>query len=234
MNNSEDESQQAKASAFFERERNRGLARQLAEAEESIKEKLLILRGRSAERFEEAGGYWDDENLWLFADDSLNGVEDVVILLEHDVVGDKKIPQKVGVNTQTALNLGLYTDRETWELVRQDEAFDWEDRFGFTLDEVKEAVADTFTAEEVDDMTFPSQSSSDCYGTYYFVDLDGNFAKVVSIPEKFAAGRPDLQIEGHPIGRAVTVQVPMLPRDFVIMKMALGVLERKLASIEPQ
>ena len=233
MNNPDDELQQAKAGAFVEQERNRGLARQLAEIQENLIEKLLTLRRENHEQFEEVGGYYDDGNLWLSANDILNGTPDVIILLEHDVVGNKNISQKVGVNTHTVLNLGLYTDRETWEAVRQDEAFNWEGRFGFTLDEVKEAVVYTFTAEEVNDVTFTSPSFSNDYGTYYFVDRDGNFAKVVGIPEKFTAGRCDLQIEGHPIGGVATVHVSMLPRDFVIMKMALGIFERKLDNAKP-
>lgn len=133
----------------------------------------------------------------------------------------------MGVDTPTTLTLGLYTDRETWEAVRQLEAYDWEERFGFTLDEVKERVADTFTPEEVDDMTFPNTASAgDNYGTYYFVNRTGDFAKVISLPEELAEGRQDLQIEGNPIGGAASVRAPMFARDFVIMKSALELVRQ--------
>ncbi len=124
------------------------------------------------------------------------------------------------------VSLGLHTDRETWEAVRRHHAYDWEERFGLTLDEVKERVAGVFTEEEVNDMTFPGIAFSDRYHTYYLVDETGNFAKVIRLPEELADGRADLQIEGHPIGGTISVQAPMLARDFVLMKTALEIINK--------
>lgn len=212
---------------FIEQARNKELARNLAVLQDVVVEKLLRLADQNPARFDLIG-YRDVELIWFYVFDvTLQGAKEVGVGLVHSFLGSEENHQKVGVDTSNRVSLGLYTDRKTWETFRQLYAYDWEERFGFTLDEVKEHIADIFTEEEVDDMTFPD-AASDTYGTHYFVDMTGDFAKVVSIPEEFAEGRTDLQIEGHPIEGAVTVQAPMYARDFVLMKVALDAINQEL------
>lgn len=223
----DDEKNSAKA-GFIEQARNKELTRKLADLQEQVVMKMLALSNQDPERFDYIGGYRGEKELWFFTEGAFQGIDEVRIGLIHSFLGSEENFAKVGVQTPTSVSLGLYTDRGTWEEVRQHDAYDWEERFGLTLDEVKELIEDTFTIEEVDDMTFPGAASSDRYGTYYFVDKAGNFAKAVSLPDELAEGRKDLQIEGPPVDGTVSVQVPMMARDFVLMKIALEIVNRKV------
>lgn len=214
---------------FIEQSRNKDLAKDLAGFQEKVLSKLALFSQQNIKRFKDMSGYKDEECL-LFGiyEGSFQGIEDVGIGIAEYFQNDNDHHRKVGVANSARLYLGLHTDRETWEAIQQLEAYDWEGTWGFTLEEVKKKAGHIFTEEEVDDMTFPGTASSDNYGTYYFADKEGNFAKVVSIPEELADGRPDLEIEGHHIGSAVSVQVPMLARDFVFYKASLETLNTVL------
>lgn len=227
MNNPEDENYAART-GFIEQARNKELAKSLAILQEKVVTRLLRLSEHNPERFQRLNAEIYEGQMLAMVHGTFQGIKEVGFGITHMLEGRKTYKNKTGVNTQTMVRLGVYTDRETWEAVRQHEAYDWESKFGLTLDEVKEQVAGTLTEEEMDDATFPGVASLDDCCTYYFVDGDGNFAKVVDIPDYMADGRKDIRIEGHRINGTVSVQVPMMARDFVLMKTVLETMRKKI------
>jgi hypothetical protein len=213
---------------FVEQARNKDIVLGIAQLQEAVVEKVRRLSEKYPERFERLGGYRDEDLIWFYIVDVLQGIEDVSFGISYYPEKTEEYYRKVGVKSPVIVSVGLYTDRETWEEVRQREAFDWEGRYGLALSEVQEQLAGTFTEEEIDEMTFPGIVFSDDSGTHYFVNDSGDFAKVVSIPDYVAEGRADLEIGGHKINGIVSVQVPMMARDLVIMKNALEVVDERL------
>ncbi len=211
--------------AIAESERDAADAKSLAGRLNSI---VVKLTSSSEDDLPKYGLEFEKDWLHFGASGTLHGFPEVVVLIEHNLVNDKFYEGKVGVKTDKMVVFSLCTDQEIWELVREDEA--WKPA-GFTLEQATDQLQDMFSPEELDEMIYPD-IHSDEYATYCFVDEDGNFAKAVGIPEKFASGREDLQIAGNPIGeapnRVFTVLSKMTPRDFVILKSAVGVIERKL------
>ncbi len=224
-----DGEQSAAKLGFIEQARNKDLARDLADFQTRITQRLIRLHTRNPQRFERIGGEVYKGELTFFTLARVQGVRNVGLGITHALRKNNVYKKKVGVDTPTMVSLGIHTNRETWEQIRQDEAYDWESRFGLTASEVKEiAVGEgILTEDEFDDATFPGPASDE-YGTDYFVDSDGNFAKVISLPESMAEGREDLQIYGHQIDGVVSVQVPMMARDFVLMKTTLETMRKKI------
>lgn len=228
MNTPDDENYAARA-GFIEQARNKDLARDLADFQTRITQRLIRLHARNPQRFERIGGEIYKGELTFFTLATFQGLRNIGLGITHSLRKNNVYKKKVGVDTPTKVSLGIHTNRETWEQIRQGEAYDWESKFGLTASEVKEiAVGEGIVTEgEFDDATFPGPASDE-YGTDYFVDKKGNFAKVISIPEGMAEGRKDLQIDGHQIDGIISVQVPMMARDFVLMKTALEAMRKKI------
>lgn len=208
---------------FIEQSRNKQLARELNGITVGLRKNVLFLADKHPTEFDHLGSREDGET-GILSIATVNGINEVNVGFEHSLKGRQRNYRKVGVRMPDIVSVNLYTDRETFDQVQKLYAYDWEERFGISLEEVKEQVADVFTADDVDDMTFPGAVVGDDLYTYYFTDREGNFAKVIGMPKEIAGDRRDLLIEGHPIGDTVSVQVPMMARDFVLLRTCLDVL----------
>lgn len=222
------------ANAFVEQQRNEALVRELALMQAEITRKLTDFSDQSPDEFENCGGMIEEGRIWFPANGTISGLSDVDIVIAHFLSGNEELKAKIGVDTATLLHIGLYTDRESWEAYKKLNEFDWEDRLGLTLDQVKERLAGEFTEDEVDDMTFPGAATFlGDNGTYSFVDNFGNCARVVGIPRELANGRVDLAIEGSPLSETATVLAPMTPRDLFRTKEALEVINCRIDRVFP-
>lgn len=219
---------------FVENSRNKGLARSLHAKQVALAKKIRDYVAADRKGFESWGGMIDDEHVSVFSecdigvvvDAKMNGIEEVGVGFDESPKGGQRLYQKVGVNTPYYVSVNLYTDRETFDEVQRMHAYDWEERFGLTFEEVKESTKDVISGEDLESATFKGGVVGDPYWTYFFTDEEGNYAKVVGIPEQLARGRKDLLIEGHKIDGTISVQIPMLARDFILMGNCLDGLDK--------
>ncbi len=228
----EDESFLRRVDSIAEKNRDTLMVSDLAKTQSDLVERLLKMSVTDPERFAWNGGCIEDKRLYLTARVNIHGIADVLIMLMHDLDHESYFKPKTGINTSTMLDVSLYTDQTTWDAYREDSKFNWEERYGFTIDEVKERVADVLTPEEVDYATYSDLGSSDGFGTCYFLE-DGKSSKIINIPDKYAGESEDLLIYDYKIEGAVSLAAPTTPRDLVIIKETLSAITNILDAPNP-
>lgn len=140
-----------------------------------------------------------------------------VIFYHYLQDGQERFRRNLGVDTPNRLTLGIHTDSETRDRVRDYLTVGIKD-LGM-WDYVPEDQKD-----EYEDMTFPAIGLSDNIETDLFVDETGNYAKVVGMPAEIEDPREQADIEGFEVSNMQFVKAQMTPRDFVLMKTVLSTM----------
>ncbi|HVZ12041.1 MAG TPA: hypothetical protein VG965_03345 [Patescibacteria group bacterium] len=166
----------------------------------------------------------DDEYSILCMPDALEGLGgDGGIALFHYFDGDnqERFRRDLGVDTPNRLVLGMQTDPDTEAAVR--------DYLTVGIQELGlwEHLTDNQKAEE-EDLTFDAIGLSDDIETDFFVDIDGNFAKVCGLPREIEDLREKIQLEGFDIESMYHVRASMTPSDFALMKSTLYTLTTRV------
>jgi len=206
----------------------RQLARMCAQQEKEITDLMQKIDVAKANQ-EEIYGFFREDGDGIISYNSeheINGDSDIDVDLLHFMNGleQELFARNLGVNTPNRLILGLYTDQALINALREYDKYEWA-WGGVKLDE--RLVKEFLTDEEFDSATYSNVKDNDGCGTNYFVDLEGNYAKVVSLPEELAQGRDRVDIEGHHIDRFAYILEPMTPRDFVIIRTALTLIQQR-------
>lgn len=217
--------------SFIEQARNKQLARSLTDVQTGIVRKLILFSEQKPKQFEYVGGYRDDDYIGMQVIANIQGESEVGMGLRHYFKGEDGFYKKVGVKTPNIVDVNLFTDRETWDAVQKMYAYDWE-RYGLSPQETQELLSSQYTQDEVDEMTFRGAVVSDELWTYGLTDQSGAYAKVIGLPTELSQGREDVLIEGRPLYGAITTQVPMVARDFVLMRTVLSEIDKVIP--EPQ
>lgn len=177
---------------------------------------------RSIAQSDEFYFHREEEMMSLDIDEMFDGLgHSNVIFWHYFQDGQERFRQNLGVDTPNRLTLGIHTDTETTDRVRDYLTVSIKN-LGF-WDRVPDDLKD-----EYEDVTFPAIGLSDNIETDLFVDLQGNYAKVVGMPVEIEDPRPQVDIEGHHVKNMQFVKAQMTPRDFVLMKTVLSTMTQRV------
>ena len=164
----------------------------------------------------------EDEQMSLNVDEMFDGMgHSDVVFYHYFQDGQERFRQNLGLDTPNRLTLGIHTDTETRDRVKDYLAISIKDlgMWDYVPDDQK---------DEDEDMTFPAIGLSDNIETDLFVDPQGNYAKVVGMPAEIDDPREKIDIEGFEVNDMQFVRAQITPRDFVLMKTVFSTMTQRV------